>query len=97
MYEELILGLLTFFTSTVAGIVGIGGGMILVAILPSFLPLNALIPVHGLTQMSSNLSRAVFGYKDIRTEKKLISVIENNTKALTLFNASKPINSKKLY
>lgn len=68
MYEELILGLLTFFTSTVAGIVGIGGGMMLIAILPSFLPLNALIPVHGLTQMSSNLSRAVFGYKDIRTE-----------------------------
>ena len=68
MYEELILGLLTFVTSTVAGIVGIGGGMMLIAILPSFLPLNALIPVHGLTQMSSNLSRAVFGYKDIRTE-----------------------------
>ena len=37
----------------------------LIAILPSFLPVNALIPVHGLTQVSSNLSRAYFGYKDI--------------------------------
>jgi uncharacterized membrane protein YfcA len=63
---EIMLGLLTFFTSTVAGIVGIGGGMMLIAILPSFLPLNALIPVHGLTQMSSNFSRAVFGYKDVQ-------------------------------
>ena len=63
---ELMLGLLTFFTSTVAGVVGIGGGMMLIAILPSFLPLNALIPVHGLTQMSSNFSRAVFGYKDVQ-------------------------------
>jgi len=63
---ELWLGLLTFFTSTIAGIVGIGGGMMLIAILPSFLPLNALIPVHGLTQMSSNFSRAFFGRKDIQ-------------------------------
>jgi uncharacterized protein len=66
--NELILGLLTFFTSTVAGIVGIGGGMMLIVILPSFLPLNALIPVHGLTQMSSNVSRAIFGYKDVQFE-----------------------------
>ena len=65
---ELLLGLLTFCTSTIAGVVGIGGGMILIAILPSFLPLNALIPVHGLTQMSSNFSRAVFGHKDIQYE-----------------------------
>lgn len=68
MYTEIVLGLITFFTSTVAGVVGIGGGMMLIAILPSFLPLNALIPVHGLTQMSSNFSRAVFGYKDVQYE-----------------------------
>lgn len=66
--NELLLGLLTFFTSTVAGIVGLGGGMMLIAVLPSFLPLNALIPVHGLTQMSSNFSRAVFAYKDVQYE-----------------------------
>ena len=47
--NELFLGILSFLTSTVAGVVGIGGGMMLIAILPSFLPLNALIPVHGLT------------------------------------------------
>lgn len=68
MLLELTLLLITFFTSTIAGVVGIGGGMMLIAILPSFLPLNALIPVHGLTQMSSNFSRAVFGYKDIEFE-----------------------------
>lgn len=66
--NELFLGIISFLTSTIAGIVGIGGGMMLIAILPSFLPLNALIPVHGLTQMSSNLSRAIFGYKDIQFE-----------------------------
>ena len=65
---ELFLGILTFLTSTIAAIVGVGGGMMLIAILPSFLPINALIPVHGLTQMTSNLSRAVFGYKDVQYE-----------------------------
>lgn len=56
------------FTSLVAGIVGLGGGLMLIAILPSFLPIQALIPIHGLTQMSSNVSRAYFGYKDIQFE-----------------------------
>lgn len=68
MFDMFILGVISFLTSTVAGVVGIGGGMMLISILPSFLPLNALIPVHGLTQMSSNLSRAVFGYKDVQFE-----------------------------
>lgn len=68
MQEILTLGIISFFTSTIAGIVGLGGGMILIVILPSFLPLTALIPVHGLTQMFSNLSRALFAFKDIQTE-----------------------------
>ena len=64
MTTELTLGVISFLTSTVAGVVGIGGGMMLITILPSFLPLNALIPVHGLTQMSKcNFSRAVLDIK----------------------------------
>ena len=65
---ELILGIVSFLTSAIAAVVGIGGGMMLIAILPSFLPLNAIIPIHGLTQLSSNFSRAVFGYKDVQYE-----------------------------
>ena len=68
MPNEILLGLITFLTSTIAGVVRLGGGMILIAILPSFLPVNALVPVHGLTQLSSNLSRAVFSYKHIKVE-----------------------------
>ncbi len=68
MNIEITLAIITFFTSAIAGVIGLGGGMILIAVLPSFLPANALIPVHGLTQMSSNVSRAIFGYKDIQYE-----------------------------
>ena len=64
--NELVLGVISFLTSTIAGVVGLGGGLLLIAILPSFLPTNALIPVHGLSQVSSNLSRAYFGRKNIQ-------------------------------
>lgn len=65
---ELSLGFITLLTSTITAIVGLGGGMMLIAIMPSFLPINAVIPIHGLTQLSSNFSRALFGYKDIQYE-----------------------------
>lgn len=65
---EFSLFFISLITSTIAGVVGIGGGMMLIVLLPNFLPLNALIPVHGLTQMSSNVSRAIFGYKDVQYE-----------------------------
>ncbi|MGB3752228.1 MAG: sulfite exporter TauE/SafE family protein [Arcobacteraceae bacterium] len=64
--DVIILGLISIFTSLIAGVVGVGGGLMLIAILPSFLPIQALIPVHGFTQMFSNFSRAYFGYKDIQ-------------------------------
>lgn len=66
MPNEIILGLITFITSGLTGMIGVGGGMILIAILPSFLPVSALIPIHGINQWSSNFSRAAFSYKDIQ-------------------------------
>jgi len=66
--EIVTLGFISVFTSLVAGVVGLGGGLMLIAILPSFLPLQAVIPVHGITQMFSNISRAYFGYKNIQFE-----------------------------
>jgi len=67
---ELLLATITFLTSMISAVVGFGGGVMLMAMLVSLsvLPINALIPVHGLTQISSNLSRAYFGYKDIQYE-----------------------------
>lgn len=44
--------------------VGMGGGLLLLAALPGILPANAIIPVHGAVQLSSNLSRWLFGFKN---------------------------------
>lgn len=54
-----------FFTSMVAAVGGIGGGVILIALMPGLLPPAAIIPVHGLVQISSNVSRAVLGIRDV--------------------------------
>ncbi|TRY32853.1 sulfite exporter TauE/SafE family protein [Aliiglaciecola sp. M165] len=59
------LALVSLFTSTVAGVFGLGGGMLLIAILPFMLPAPAIIPVHAVTQIASNGSRALFSLSDI--------------------------------
>ncbi|WP_114325820.1 sulfite exporter TauE/SafE family protein [Candidatus Colwellia aromaticivorans] len=66
MYIEYILGLISFFTSVIAGVVGFGGGMLLIAVLPLFLNPSLIIPIHGITQLASNSSRMIFSLKDVQ-------------------------------
>lgn len=54
----LLLVLSAAGTSFITAAMGIGGGVLLLAILASVLPPAALIPVHGLVQLGSNGNRA---------------------------------------
>lgn len=65
MLNEFLLGLINLITSALTAITGVGGGMILIGFMPFFLPSIAIIPVHGITQLASNASRAWFGRRDI--------------------------------
>ena len=58
-----VLSSLSFFTSLITAAIGMGGGLILLASLPSLLPVQAIIPVHGAVQLSSNISRCLFEIK----------------------------------
>ena len=75
MDTSVALMLLALFTSTITAITGVGGGMVLVAVLSSFLAPSILIPVHGATQLSSNISRAILGYKEIYYQAVLKYII----------------------
>ncbi|UXI03467.1 sulfite exporter TauE/SafE family protein [Photobacterium sp. TY1-4] len=66
MPTELLLGAIALLTSAVAGILGFGGGMLLIAILPVFLHPATVIPLHGITQLTSNASRMLFSLKDVQ-------------------------------
>ncbi len=56
---------LALLTSMLAATLGMGGGVILIAVMPGFVPPAAIIPIHAVTQLASNLSRAAFGWRHI--------------------------------
>ncbi len=56
---------ISFLTSCLAGAIGMGGGVLLLAAMPGLLPVAAILPVHALAQLSSNLSRTAFCWREI--------------------------------
>ncbi|HHF3007071.1 TPA: sulfite exporter TauE/SafE family protein [Vibrio diabolicus] len=52
----------------IAAVVGFGGGMLLISVLPAFLAPSAIIPIHGLVQLASNSSRMLFSMNKVRWE-----------------------------
>jgi len=63
--SEFILVPIVFFTSCLAAVIGMGGGILLIALMPGLVPAAAILPLHAATQLMSNLSRAAFGWRDI--------------------------------
>jgi len=63
--SELVLLPIAFATSCLAGVMGMGGGVLLIAAMPGLLPAAAILPVHAATQLASNLSRAAFGWRHL--------------------------------
>ena len=62
---ELLLIPVAFLTSCLAGVIGMGGGVLLIALMPGLIPTAAIIPLHALVQLASNGSRAAFGWRHI--------------------------------
>lgn len=56
---------IAFFTSCLAAVMGMGGGILLIAVMPGLVPANVILPLHAVTQLASNVSRAAFGWRDI--------------------------------
>jgi len=57
----------SFLTSLITAAVGIGGGLGLLSVMPSFMPMAAVVPVHGVTQLFSNASRFAFDFRQAET------------------------------
>lgn len=65
LFDLASLSAIAAATSIIAAVLGFGGGMLLIAVMPLYLPAAAIIPIHGVTQLTSNLSRAWFSRSDI--------------------------------
>lgn len=60
------LGVASFLASFMTVALGIGGGALVLAIMASLMPPAALIPVHGVIQLGSNLFRAALMWRHIQ-------------------------------
>ncbi len=57
-WTALLLLALSAVTSFISAAFGLGGGMVLLAVMATLMPAAALVPVHGVVQIGSNLARA---------------------------------------
>lgn len=57
-FTVLTLLVTAFLTAAMTAALGIGGGVLLLAVMATVLPVEAIIPVHGLVQLGSNGHRA---------------------------------------
>ncbi len=63
--QMLALTVVAFLTSTLSGVLGMGGGILLLGVMATVLPPSVVIPVHGLVQLASNGSRAALSHRSI--------------------------------
>ena len=59
------LSLVALSTSAISGTFGLGGGVILLLVMPGLVPISAVIPVHAYVQFFSNASRVAFDLRHI--------------------------------
>ena len=64
-WQVLLLVITAAFTSFITAAVGVGGGVLLLAVLSLVIPVSAIIPVHGLVQLGSNAYRSVLLWRNI--------------------------------
>jgi uncharacterized membrane protein YfcA len=79
--ELLVIGIAAVATSVLSALAGLGGGIILLAVVAQFFVPAVAIPIHGGIQLVSNGSRAAILRKDIASRSVGLS-------ALLLFPAS---------
>lgn len=64
----LFLTISTIITSTISGVIGMGGGVLLLSIMTFFIDYKVLIPLHGIVQLASNSSRTFYLRRNIRMD-----------------------------
>lgn len=61
----------SFVTSMMTGALGLGGGVMMLALVASVLPAAVVIPVHGVVQIGSNFGRSVVMRREVEWQRVL--------------------------
>lgn len=64
-FAAIFLIFLAGVTSFITAAFGAGGGLLLLVVMASILPMTVVIPVHGLVQLGSNGNRMLFTFRHI--------------------------------
>lgn len=67
-WGAIALILAAFLTAALTAAMGIGGGVVLLAVMTQIVPISILIPVHGVVQVGANSSRALVQARHTRWE-----------------------------
>lgn len=59
------LTVLSFFTSAFGVVAGLGGGVLLIGVMATLFPPAVLIPLHGMVQMGTNVTRGILMRKQV--------------------------------
>lgn len=59
-------------TSAITSAIGVGGGILLLAFLSNLLSANLVIPIHGATQLVSNLSRSLLDWRLVQWRRLML-------------------------
>ncbi|CAM3523904.1 Sulfite exporter TauE/SafE [Halomonas lysinitropha] len=62
---NLLLIVISVFTSAFTAAVGVGGGVLMIMALAQVMPAAALIPVHGMVQFGSNVGRTAMTWRHV--------------------------------
>lgn len=68
LLNDLLLAIINFLTSAMTAITGMGGGIILIGLMPLFMTASIIIPVQGASQLASNASRVWFGKSALKLD-----------------------------
>ena len=63
--QSIVLIVAAFLTSTLSGFLGMGGGVLLLAVMALYFPAATLIPLHGAVQFVSNGTRILMNWRHI--------------------------------
>jgi uncharacterized protein len=59
LYIVILLTVAAFLTSIISATIGMAGGIVLLSFMTFFMELQNIVPVHGMVQLVSNISRTV--------------------------------------
>ena len=62
---DILLFLAAFATALTSAVLGLGGGVLLMLLMPGLLPPSAIVPVHAVVQSISNGARMAFAHRFI--------------------------------